>query len=150
MLAGIVLLIVCRKDAILGWPGRLSPEDRRRSLRCWPVTLVKWICLATILLYGLAYALLGLADDSFGRDALNPLGLLYLIPAAGALVLILILTRRAKQQPIPVNAGPILVNAGPIPVNAGPIPVNPDPTPVYAEPIPADDGLTPTDDKPLN
>ena len=143
VLAGIVLLIVCRKDAILGWPGRLSPEDRRRSLRCWPVTLVKWICLATILLYGLAYALLGLADDSFGRDALNPLGLLYLIPAAGALVLILILTRRAKQQPIPVNAGPI-------PVNAGPIPVNPDPTPVYAEPIPADDGLTPTDDKPLN
>ena len=143
VLAGIVLLIVCRKDENLGWPGRLSPEDRRRSLRCWPVTLVKWICLATILLYGLAYALLGLADDSFGRDALNPLGLLYLIPAAGALVLILILTRRAKQQPIPVNAGPT-------PVNAGPIPVNPDPTPVYAEPIPADDGLTPTDDKPLN
>ncbi len=143
VLAGIVLLIVCRKDAILGWPGRLSPEDRRRSLRCWPVTLVKWICLATILLYGLLYALLGLADDSFGRDALNPLGLLYLIPAAGAFIFILILTRRPKPQPIPVNAGPI-------PVNAGPTPVNPDPTPVYAEPIPADDGLTPTDDKPLN
>ncbi len=136
VLAGIVLLIVCRKDAILGWPGRLSPEDRRRSLRCWPVTLVKWICLATILLYGLLYALLGLADDSFGRDALNPLGLLYLIPAAGAFIFILILTRRPKPQPTPVNAGPI--------------PVNPDPTPVYAEPIPADDGLTPTDDKPLN
>ncbi len=137
VLAGIVLLIVYRRDPILGWPGRLSPEDRKRSLRCWPVTLVKWICLITILLYGLLYALMGLAGGSFdGGDSLNPLGLLYLIPAAGAFVFILILARRAKQPPIPVNAGPI--------------PVNPDPTPVYAEPIPADDGLTPTDDKPLN
>ena len=102
-LPGIVLLIVYRRDPILGFPGRLSPEDRRRSLRCWPVTLIKWICLVSIITFGLMYCLLALTggDLAGGGSSGNPLGLLYLIPAALAVVFVLILTKRPKRQPVP-------------------------------------------------
>lgn len=106
-LAGIVLLVIYRKDPILGLPCRLSYEERQKSMRCWPVTMVKWICVATILLYGLLYALLGLMGGSFTLDdrvRLDPLGLLYLIPAVSAVVFILILARRPARNSVSAPA----------------------------------------------
>ncbi len=108
-LAGIVLLIIYRKDPILGWPGKLSYEERKNAFRPWSVTLVKWICVASILIYGLLYALLGLLGGSFTLDdsvRLDPLGLLYLIPAVLATVFILILARRPRRQSAPAPAAP--------------------------------------------
>ena len=103
MLAGLVILALYRKDPILGLPGRLSPDDRGKSMRTWPVTLVKWICVVTILLYGVLYSLiagLGSLDPTEIRS-FNPLGLLYLIPAILATVFILVLARRPKRQSAP-------------------------------------------------
>ena len=143
-LAGIVILIVFRRDPILRLPGRLSSEDRRRALRCWPVTMVKWICVVTILLYGLLYAILGLLGGSFTLDdriERNPLGLLYLIPAILAAVFILVLARRpGKHSAAPVYA-PVSAPAYTPVYNPAPAPVpepisEPAPAPV-PEPVPA-------------
>ena len=106
-LAGIALLIVFRKDPVLRWPGRLSYEERKNAFRPWSVTLVKWVCVVSILLYGLLYALLGLAGGSLDLDRSvrpNPLALLYLIPAILAVVFILILARRPRRQAPPAAA----------------------------------------------
>lgn len=146
-LAGIVLLILRRKDPILRWPGRLSCEERKNAFRVWPVTLVKWICVVTILLYGLLYALLGLVGGSFTLDdrvELEPLGLLYLIPAALAVVFILILARRPKRQnaAAPVYAPVYAPVSEPAPVYApAPAPVSepvPEPAPVSEPETPAE------------
>ncbi len=139
-LAGIVLLILRRKDPILRWPGRLRFEERKNAFRVWPVTLVKWICVVTILLYGLLYALMGLVGGSFTTDdrvQLNPLGLLYLIPAALAVVFILILARRPKRQnaaaPVYAPVYAPVSEPAPAPVSE-PVP-EPAPAPV-SEPVP--------------
>lgn len=102
VLAGILLLID-QKDPILALPGRLSVQERQSALCCWPVTLVKWICVVSILGSGLINAAAGTLGTFNPRRfvSLNPLGLLYLIPAVGAAVLILVLTRRPRRQPAP-------------------------------------------------
>ena len=108
VLAGVVVLILSRKDSLLGWPGGLTAGERQKALRCWPVTLVKWICLYSVLTTAVLYAFLGLFDGDFSFLAwkgdptveltLNPWGLLYLIPAVLTLVFVLVLTRRIKQN----------------------------------------------------
>lgn len=103
MLAGLVILVLYRKDPILSLPGRLRQADRGKSMRTWPVTLVKWICVVSILIYGVLYSLiagLGSLDPTEIRS-FNPLGLLYLIPAILATVFILVLARRPKRQSAP-------------------------------------------------
>ena len=108
-LAGILLLFLFRGDPILGLPKRPSPEERMKSLRCWPVTLVKWICVYSIAATGLASAVMALFGGSLRMSReVHPLGLLYLIPAGLAVVLILVITRRPKYwQTVPVDARPL-------------------------------------------
>ena len=104
-LVGLVLLVLFRRDPILSLPGHLSPEERMKSLRCWPVTLVKWICVYAIAITGLASAGMTLLGGSFRVSRqLQPLGLLYLIPTSLAVVLILVLARKPKRQPVPAAA----------------------------------------------
>ena len=95
-LAGLVLWLVFRKRHFLLRPCAPIPaRDRNAALRCWPMTLVKIVCLVSVAGYGVFYAVSGVF--LYGSYNLKPLGLLYLIPAAGAVITVLILTRRQRE-----------------------------------------------------
>ena len=95
-LVGLVLWLVFRKrHFVLRRCDPIPARDRNAALRCWPMTLVKILCLVSVGLYGVFYTVMSvfLSEDANG----NPLGLLYLIPAVGAVITTLILTRRQPE-----------------------------------------------------
>ena len=98
-LVGLVLWLVFRKrHFLLRRCDPIPPRDRNAALRCWPMTLVKVLCLVSVGANGVYYAVLSafLSEDA----GWNPLGLLYLIPAAGAVITTLILTHRRPEPRI--------------------------------------------------
>ena len=95
-LAGLVLWLVFRKRHFLLRPCDPIPaRDRNAALRCWPMTLVKIVCLVSVVGYGVFYAVSGVF--LYGSYNRNYWGLLYLLPAAGAIVTTLLLTRRRRE-----------------------------------------------------
>lgn len=98
-LAGLVLWLIFRKrHFLLRRCDPIPARDRNAALRCWPMTLVKILCLASVGVYGVYYTVMSVFLS--GDADWNPLGLLYLIPAAGAVITTLILTRRLPEPRI--------------------------------------------------
>ncbi len=117
-LVGLVLALVLRRHWVLQGSLSIPARQWNTALRCWPVTLIKWIGIVSIAATALLNAALSMVGDvdKLVRHArrghlggVNLLGLLYLLPAAGAVVLILILTRRRRvpaAEAAPVQTPP--------------------------------------------
>lgn len=98
-LTGLVLWLVFRKrHFLLRRCDPIPARDWNAALRCWPMTLVKILCLLSVGAYGVFYT--GMSTFLSEKVNWNPLGLLYLIPAAGAVITTLILTRRRPEPRI--------------------------------------------------
>lgn len=106
--AGLVLLVLWRNDALLR-PGKsFVPEADRVTWRNVGMVLMRVAGLITLVSQDLlmtALAFLGLGLGSGGKISVQPLALLKLIPMALALVLVLVLPawarRFAKKEEIP-------------------------------------------------
>ena len=112
-LAGLVLWLVFRKRHFLLRPCDPIPaRDRNAALRCWPMTLVKILCLVSVGAFGVYYAVMSVFLS--GSGSRNYWGLLYLLPAAGAIVTTLLLTRR-RREPRNEDRAPVVMPVEPSP-----------------------------------
>lgn len=95
-LAGLALWLVFRKrHFVLRRCDPIPARDWNAALRCWPMTLVKILCLVSVGCFGVFYTVMSAFLSEDGNW--NPLSLLYLIPAAGAVITTLLLTRRRSE-----------------------------------------------------